>query len=657
MQNAYSADKIKILEGLEAVRLRPGMYIGSTGTKGLHHILWEIVDNGIDEVSNGYGDTVQVVLYPDGSASVEDNGRGIPTDIHPKAKVSGVEVVFTQLHAGGKFDSENYNYSGGLHGVGASVTNALTEWLVVEVYKKTIYKMSFKSYVDKKSGKIYAGIPNGPLENTGVATKKHGSYVRFKPDKTAFETVEFNAETIIKRMRELAFLNKGIKLVFVDMRSGKAEPLVFCYEGGIYDYVKYLNEGNNTLIDSPIYGYQEVEIAGTRETVKVEFALQHTDGYNEIVLSFVNNIPTHDGGKHEEGFKSGLTRVLNDYARTRGHIKDKDENFLGEDFRKGMTAIVSIKMKNAQFEGQTKGKLGNPEVKGIVEGVIVEAISNHSKNKKNVADMDKIIKKAIEEAGVRKAIKRAKDVARAKSSADSAKLVGKLADCSSRKAALNEVFIVEGDSAGGSAKQGRDRQHQAILPLRGKPVNAEKKRIEQILDNTEIRTIISALGTGIGDDFKMKDLNYDKIIILSDADQDGAHIRAILLTFFYRYMRPLIQEGHVYIGMPPLYKVFKKDVVEYAYDDKELKRKIEIVGRGYQLQRYKGLGEMNPSQLWETTLNPQTRMLMRVTLEDIAEAERLIPILMGSESEGRKAYIQTFADFNKTDDFEAKTEN
>ncbi|MBR6687533.1 MAG: hypothetical protein IKL77_02130, partial [Clostridia bacterium] len=465
MQNAYSADKIKILEGLEAVRLRPGMYIGSTGVKGLHHILWEIVDNGIDEVSNGYGDTVQVVLYPDGSASVEDNGRGIPTDIHPKAKVSGVEVVFTQLHAGGKFDSENYNYSGGLHGVGASVTNALSEWLVVEVYKKTVYKMSFKSYVDKKSGKIYAGKPNGPLENTGVATKKHGSYVRFKPDKTAFETVEFNAETIIKRMRELAFLNKGIKLVFVDMRSGKAEPLVFCYEGGIYDYVKYLNEGNNTLIDSPIYGYQEVEIAGTRETVKVEFALQHTDGYNEIVLSFVNNIPTHDGGKHEEGFKSGLTRVLNDYARTRGHIKDKDENFLGEDFRKGMTAIVSIKMKNAQFEGQTKGKLGNPEVKGIVEGVIVEAISNHSKNKKNVADMDKIIKKAIEEAGVRKAIKRAKDVARAKSSADSAKLVGKLADCSSRKAALNEVFIVEGDSAGGSAKQGRDRQHQAILPL------------------------------------------------------------------------------------------------------------------------------------------------------------------------------------------------
>ena len=657
MQNAYSADKIKILEGLEAVRLRPGMYIGSTGVKGLHHILWEIVDNGIDEVSNGYGDTVQVVLYPDGSASVEDNGRGIPTDIHPKAKVSGVEVVFTQLHAGGKFDSENYNYSGGLHGVGASVTNALSEWLVVEVYKKTVYKMSFKSYVDKKSGKIYAGIPNGPLENTGVATKKHGSYVRFKPDKTAFETVEFNAETIIKRMRELAFLNKGIKLVFVDMRSGKAEPLVFCYEGGIYDYVKYLNEGNNTLIDSPIYGYQEVEIAGTRETVKVEFALQHTDGYNEIVLSFVNNIPTHDGGKHEEGFKSGLTRVLNDYARTRGHIKDKDENFLGEDFRKGMTAIVSIKMKNAQFEGQTKGKLGNPEVKGIVEGVIVEAISNHSKNKKNFADMDRIIKKAIEEAGVRKAIKRAKDVARAKSSADSAKLVGKLSDCSSRKAALNEIFIVEGDSAGGSAKQGRDRQHQAILPLRGKPVNAEKKRIEQILDNNEIRSIISALGTGIGDDFKMKDLNYDKIIILSDADQDGAHIRAILLTFFYRYMRPLIQEGHVYIGMPPLYKVFKKDVVEYAYDDKELKKKIEIVGRGYQLQRYKGLGEMNASQLWETTLNPQTRMLMRVTLEDIAEAERLIPILMGSESEGRKAYIQSYADFNKVDDFEARTEN
>lgn len=654
MQNAYSADKIKILEGLEAVRLRPGMYIGSTGTKGLHHILWEIVDNGIDEVSNGYGDTIQVVLYPDGSASVEDNGRGIPTDVHPKVKKSGVEVVFTHLHAGGKFDNDNYSYSGGLHGVGASVTNALSEWLVVEVYKKTTYRMEFSSYVDKKTGKIYAGVPKAPLMDTGKPTKKHGSFIRFKPDPTMFDTVDFNADVISRRLRELSFLNKGVKLIFIDMRSGNKEPVIFHSEGGIYDYVKYLNSGNTTLIENPFYVCEEVPSGTKKEKIKVEIAIQHTDGYNETVLSFVNNIPTGEGGKHEEGFKSGLTKVLNDYAKRHNFLKEKDENFQGEDFRKGLTAIISIKMKNAQFEGQTKTKLGNTEVKNIVDNVTYDGLDEHMKNKKNFPDFDKMIKKAIEEARVRMEIRKAKNIARAKNSAGSTKLVGKLADCSSRKAALNEVFIVEGDSAGGSAKQGRDRTHQAILPLRGKPLNAEKKRIEKILENEEIRTIISALGTGIGDDFKMKDLKYDKVIILSDADQDGAHIRAILLTFFYRYMKPLIQEGHVYIGMPPLYKVFKKDVVEYAYDDKELKKKIEIVGRGYSLQRYKGLGEMNPSQLWETTMNPKTRMLMRVTLDDIAEAERLIPILMGSESEGRKAYIQTYADFNKVDNFEAR---
>ncbi len=654
--NQYSADKIKILEGLEAVRLRPGMYIGGTNVKGLHHILWEIVDNSIDEVSNGYGNTVLVVLYPDGSASVEDNGRGIPTDVHHKAKVSGVEVVFTHLHAGGKFDNDNYSYSGGLHGVGASVTNALSEWLKVEVFKNTVYKMDFRSYVDKKTGKIYAGVPTGPLVDTGVPTKKHGTFVRFKPDPTMFESVEFNAEVIARRLRELAFLNKGIKLMFIDNRGKTPEEHTFCYEGGIYDYVQYLNEGNNTLIDKPIYAQAEYDIEGKKEKMKIEFAIQHTDGYNETILSFVNNIPTAEGGKHEEGFKSGVTKAFNEYARSHGQLKDKDENLLGEDFRKGMTAIISVKMKNAQFEGQTKSKLGNPEAKNALDSVTYSELGKIMSNKKQFVDFDKIILKALEEAKVRKAVKHAKDIARAKTSADRTKLVGKLADCSSRKAALNEVFIVEGDSAGGSAKQGRDRQYQAILPLRGKPLNAEKKRIEKILENEEIRTIIGALGTGIGDDFKMKDLNYDKVIILSDADQDGAHIRAILLTFFYRYMKPLIQEGHVYIGMPPLYKVWKKDVVEYAYDDKELKKKIEVVGRGYSLQRYKGLGEMNPQQLWETTMNPKTRMLMRVTLDDIAEAERLIPILMGSESEGRKAYIQNYADFNKQDDFELRKE-
>ncbi len=649
--NEYSSGNIAILEGLEAVRIRPGMYIGSTGVKGLHHILWEIVDNAIDEAANGYADTVNVVLYKDGSASVEDNGRGIPTDIHPKAKVSGVQVVFTQLHAGGKFNDDNYKFSGGLHGVGASVTNALSEWLKVEVYKKTVYKMDFKSWVDGRNGKIYAGIPQTELINTKEKTKKTGSFIRFKPDATIFETVEFSADLITKRLKELAFLNKGIKINFTDKRCESPVTEEFCYNGGIIDFVKYLNEGKTPLFDEPIYYCEE------KDEIRIEVAVQHTNSYTESIYSFVNNIPTPEGGMHEVGFKSGLTRIMNDVARERKYLKDKDQNLLGEDFREGMTAIISIKMKNVEFEGQTKTKLGNPEVKPAVESVTIANLGTFARNKKNLEVIDKIMEKAISAEKARTAARKAKDIARAKNSADGAKLVGKLADCSSRKAELNEVFIVEGDSAGGSAKQGRDRQHQAILPLRGKPLNTEKKRIEEVLKNEEIRTIISALGTGIGSDFNIKDLRYDKVIILSDADQDGAHIRAILLTFFFRYMRELVQEGHVYIGMPPLYKVYKKDVVEYAYDDKELKKKIEKVGRGYQLQRYKGLGEMNPSQLWETTMNPQSRVLMRVTIEDAAEAERLITILMGDGLEERKAYIQKYADFNKEDNFEIRKQD
>ncbi len=647
----YTSGDIKILEGLEAVRIRPGMYIGTTSVKGLHHILWEIVDNAIDEAANGFADEVNVILYPDGSASVEDNGRGIPTDIHPTAKVSGVEVVFTQLHAGGKFDDGNYSYSGGLHGVGASVTNALSEWLKVEVYHGTVYKMEFSSWVDKKTGKIHAGIPKAPLLNTGEKTKKHGSFIRFKPDATMFETVVFNDETILKRLKELAFLNKNLKITFLDKRKPDAKEIVFQYQGGIIDFAKYLNEGKTVSYPEPIY------VSDEKNGIKIEFAIQHTDSFNESIFSFVNNIPTGEGGMHEVGFKSGLTKILNDYARSRNLIKEKNANLLGEDFREGLTAIISIKMKNIQFEGQTKTKLGNPEVRPAVEAVTVDGLDKLIRTKKYYEVFDIMIQKAMNAASVRNAAKKAKDLARAKSGAESAKLVGKLSDCSSRKAALNEVFIVEGDSAGGSAKQGRDRQHQAILPLRGKPLNSEKKRTEEVLKNEEIRSIITALGTGFGKDFNIDDLRYDKVIILSDADQDGAHIRAILLTFFFRYMRPLIQEGHVYIGMPPLYKVFKKDVVEYAYDDKELKKKIDMVGRGYSLQRYKGLGEMNPSQLWETTMNPKSRMLMRVTLEDAAEAERLITILMGDGLEERKIYIQTHADFNKIDDFEAKLQD
>ena len=649
MAHDYNSQDIKILEGLEAVRVRPGMYIGSTGPKGLHHILWEIVDNAIDEAANGFADKVEVVLYKDGSVSVEDNGRGIPTDIHKQAGVSGVQVVFTQLHAGGKFNNENYSFSGGLHGVGASVTNALSEWLEVEVYNKVVYKMRFHSYFDKTRKKMISGEPEAPLEKTKIKTDKHGTFVRFKPDKEVFETVEFSLETIAKRLRELAFLNKGITIKLTDLRDDeKFYSKTFKYDGGLIDYVLYLNEGKTKLYDLPVYAKTE------KDGILIEFAIQHTDSYTESVFSFVNNIPTPEGGTHEIGFKSGVTKILNDYAKSNNLVKEKDVVFTGEDFREGMTAIISVKMKNVEFEGQTKTKLGNPEAKAAVEAATIEELDVLVRNKKNKPIFDAMIKKAVGAAKARNAAKHAKEIARAKNGADSAKLIGKLASCSSRKAEFNEVFIVEGDSAGGSAKQGRDRQHQAILPLRGKPLNAEKKRIEEVLKNEEIRTIISALGTGIGNDFNLANLNYHKVIILSDADQDGAHIRAILLTFFFRYMKPLIQEGHVYIGMPPLYKVYKKDVVEYAYDDSELQKAINKVGRGYQLQRYKGLGEMNPEQLWDTTMDPQKRVLMQVTIEDAAEAEKLITTLMGDDIDGRKAYIAEHADFNKEDTFMSK---
>ena len=644
-KKTYSADDITVLEGLEAVRVRPGMYIGSTGEKGLHHILWEIVDNAIDEAANGHADSVEVILHKDGSASVEDNGRGIPVDIHKDKKVSAVELVFTQLHAGGKFGNDNYNYSGGLHGVGASVTNALSEWLKVEVYKGNVYRMEFSSHEDPKTGKILSGVPKAPLFDTGMRTRKKGTFIQFKPDPRVFDTVNFKFEIVSKRLREIAFLNKGVKITLIDKREDTPIVKEFKYDGGIKDFVKYMNEGKNTLYGEPLY------VAAEKEGIVIEFAIQNTDSYTESIYSFVNNIPTPEGGMHDVGFKSGLTKVLNEFARANNYIKEKEPNLMGEDFREGMTAILSIKMKNVQFEGQTKTKLGNPEVRPAVESVTIEEIGILSKNKKNADVFDAILKKALGAAKVRNAAKHAKEVARGKKEAEATKLIGKLANCSSRKAELNEIFIVEGDSAGGSAKQGRDRQHQAILPLRGKPLNAEKKRIDEVLKNEEIRTIISALGTGIGSDFTLKNLNYHKVIILSDADQDGAHIRAILLTFFFRYMRELVQMGHVYIGMPPLYKVYKKDVEEYAYDDNELHSKIEKVGRGYQIQRYKGLGEMNPEQLWETTMNPRSRVLMQVTLEDAAEAERLITTLMGDAIDARKAYISENADFNKEDSF------
>ena len=669
-QNHYDAGDITILEGLDAVRLRPGMYIGSTGVKGLHHILWEIVDNAIDEAANGFADNIEVRIYKDGSVSVEDNGRGIPTDIHPKTKVSGVQVVFTQLHAGGKFDEHNYSFSGGLHGVGASVTNALSKWLKVRVWKEgKTYEMQFHSYYDEKKKKYESGVPVAPLADVKQKTKKHGTFVHFLPDDAVFSSTEYQLSTISHRLNELAFLNKGLTITLTDERItqneyagidadetvqldllGATKPysVTFRYEGGISDFVLYLNQGKSALYQKPLYYRTE------KDGILVEFSIQHTSDYTENLFSFVNNIPTPEGGFHEMGFRGGITRMLNDYARDAKLLKDKDANLLGDDFREGLTAVLSIKMKNVQFEGQTKTKLGNPEARTPVESSVVEGLRALAADSRNKKTFEEIIKKAQGAAKVRIAARQAKETARAKNSIDSSlTLVGKLAACSGKKPELNELFIVEGDSAGGTAKQARVRQFQSILPLRGKPLNVEKKRLDQVLANEEIRTMISALGAGIGNDFNLDKINYHKVIILSDADQDGFHIRCILLTFFFRYMRPLVNAGHVYIGMPPLYKVYKANggVEEYAYDDNELQEKIEKVGRGYLIQRYKGLGEMSAEQLWKTTMDPARRNLTQVTIEDAVAAEDMITTLMGDRVEGRKEFLARNANFNKTDEF------
>ncbi|MBQ9729557.1 MAG: DNA topoisomerase IV subunit B, partial [Clostridia bacterium] len=587
-QTGYSTKNLEVLEGLDGVRVRPGMYVGSTGVKGLHHILWEIVDNAVDEAANGYAKKITVTLHKDGSASVEDDGRGIPTDMHPKLKVSGVELVFTKLHAGGKFGDGNYAYSGGLHGVGASVTNALSEWLTVEIYRGTIYKMSFHSVYNARKKKVESGLPDGPLENTGVRTRRTGTLVRFKPDGRVFTELEFNLETVEERLNEIAFLNKGIEIVLIDERISMAEAkrqrtlfttddevetdengeqivkeaeeqledqpvfgqqsmfeeldslalesepyrVVFKYDGGISDFVKSLNEGKKKLYSAPIY-YREI-----KNDIVVEFAIQHTSDYTESVFSFVNNIPTPEGGYHEIGFRSGLARALNEYAKANGFLKDKTQTLSGEDFREGLTAVLSIQMKNVQFEGQTKTKLGNTEARPAVESVVMEGIAALNNIRGYKKTLEEIIKKAQGAAKARVAAKQAKENAREKNSIDKLTLTGKLASCSGKKPELNEIFIVEGDSAGGTAKQARVRQFQSILPLRGKPLNVEKKRLNQILENEEIRTMIGAIGAGIEPEFKLDKINYHKVIILSDADQDGMHIRCILLTFFFRYMRP-----------------------------------------------------------------------------------------------------------------------
>ena len=558
-----------------------------------------------------------------------------------------MEVVYTQLHAGGKFSGKNYAYSGGLHGVGASVVNALSEWLVCEVYSDfSLYRQEFASVVDEKSGKIVSGKPMTPLVRVGN-TRKKGSKTTFLPDKRVFEDITFHHDVVDRRLRELAYLNKGVTIVLTDERLPKDErETTYCYAGGIVDYVRYLNAEKDPLHEDVVY------LEGGKDDFFFRCAFQITDGYTESMFSYVNSIPTGEGGTHETGFKAAYTRAMNEYARRAGLLKEKDANLTGEDYREGMTAVLVCYVKNPQFEGQTKGRLGNSEVRPLIEGLVYDQLALYLEDLSHQETAEKLLEKARAAAAVREAARKAKDIARQKSSLEAAPLVGKLASCTGRRPEENELFIVEGDSAGGSAKQGRDRRFQAILPLRGKPLNAEKKRLDQVLMNEEFRSLITALGTGIGEDFKIGNLKYHRIIILADADQDGAHIRAILLTFFYRYMKELVQEGHIYIGTPPLYLVKKGQMSEYVYDDKALPAAVKRMGKGYAIQRYKGLGEMNPEQLWDTTMNPAHRTLVQVTLEDAAQAERMVTILMGDKVEPRRLYISQQANFNKVDSFE-----
>ena len=616
----YGADQIQVLEGLEPVRKRPGMYIGTTGPKGLHHLVYEVVDNSIDEALAGRCDTINISINEDGSVTVTDNGIGIPTGIHPKTGKSTVETVLTVLHAGGKFGDGAYKVSGGLHGVGVSVVNALSEWLEVTVQREgNIYKQRFER-----------GAPQGDLKIVG-SSDITGTTITFMPDDTIFEEVDFKYDILEYRLRELAFLNKGVRIKFEDKRDDKSEE--FYYEGGIRAFVEYLNR-NKTPIHQKIVYFE-----GEREGSEVELALQYTTEYSENILAFANNINTHEGGTHLSGLRSALTRVVNEYARSQGMLKEKDENLTGDDVREGATAILSVKLAEPQFEGQTKTKLGNSEMRGIVEGVVTESLNRFLEENPKEAKI--IVEKAIRSARVREAAKRARELTRRKNVLESSSLPGKLSDCSEKDPAKSEIYLVEGDSAGGSAKQGRDRRTQAILPLKGKILNIEKARLDRALNSEEIKNMITAFGTSIGEEFDIAKLRYGKIVIMTDADVDGAHIRTLLLTFFFRYMKPLIENGHIFIAQPPLYKVKKGKREQYAYTDRELDTVLNEIGRtNYTLQRYKGLGEMDPEQLWDTTMNPETRTMLRVTIDDAAAADDIFTILMGDKVQPRREFIE-----------------
>ena len=617
----YNADQIEVLEGLEAVRRRPGMYIGSTSSRGLHHLVYEIVDNSIDEALAGFCDHIEVTIHTDNSISVTDNGRGIPVDIHPKMGIPAVEVALTVLHAGGKFSGEAYKVSGGLHGVGLSVVNALSEWLIVEVTMNgKVYQQEYalgKTMTELKVISIDSG-------------NRTGTKISFAPDPQIFEDLVYQFDILCHRLRELSFLNKNVTITLLDERTDTKE--VYFHTGGIQDFVRFLNKNKDPLHPNPIY------FEGEKDTTQVEIALQYNDSYTENLFSYANNINTQEGGTHEAGFKAALTRVVNDYARKNNVLKANDTNLTGEDIREGLTGVISVKVREPQFEGQTKTKLGNSEIRSIVDSITGEGLTTFIEE--NPAIAKKILEKSIQSARARDAARKARELTRRKSALEGTSLPGKLADCAWKEPDLCEMYLVEGDSAGGSAKQGRDRRFQAILPLRGKILNVEKARLDRILGNEEIRAMITAMGTGISDDFNLEKARYHKLIIMTDADVDGSHIRTLLLTFFYRYMRPLVENNYVYIAQPPLFKIKKGRELIYAYTDQELANVLERIGKEKtEIQRYKGLGEMNPDQLWETTMDPAKRTILQVTMDDVITADEMFTVLMGDKVEPRKEFI------------------